>query len=83
MSVPGAWLGGVCAHTARQLGWNTTGVRVAAVVLLLIWPIITGVTYLLVAWWLAREPATPQRPVNPEMDDWDRRLAEVDRHLGR
>lgn len=84
-----AWLGGVCAELAARLGWNTMGVRIAVVLALLVWPLITVAAYLL-ATWVLRRPQRSERapqdsraePAEPaEVDEWDRRLADLDRRL--
>lgn len=80
-----AWLGGVCAALADRLGWSAMGVRVAVVLALLVWPLITVAAYLLATWVLRQQRSDPgaqdEHAEPAEVDEWDRRLADFDRRL--
>lgn len=78
------WLGGVCAWIADRLGWGVVGVRIAALVLAWLAPVVTGGAYLLAAWMLNRARGHDRtRTGNPTMTEWDRRMAAIDREWER
>jgi phage shock protein PspC (stress-responsive transcriptional regulator) len=74
-------LGGVCAGLADYLGMNLTPVRFIAVLLLLL-PILGGVTFMgyLALWWLL--PAATETPI-PEEVSWalGRELRRIDQRV--
>ncbi len=74
MSRSKPWLGGVCAHLADRLEWNVTGLRVATVLAAWWMPLVTVPVYVLGAL-AVRHSGTR----DPAMDDWDRRMGEIDR----
>ncbi len=78
MSRSRPWLGGVCAHLSDRLDWNVTGLRVATVLATWWMSLVTIPVYVLGALAVRRNGTG-----DPVMDDWDRRMGEIDRRYRR
>lgn len=67
------WIFGVCAVIARRTEWQLAYVRGTSVLLLLFFPLVTGLTYLGLAFWFPETRARTQS----RLMRWARRADEL------
>ena len=75
-------LAGVCAWLAWRMGWSTSGVRLAVLVLAWLMTIKVVIAYAIMALALGllADRQAPQSPISRRVDRLEERLRKFDRH---